>query len=447
MNQNFDIIIIGTGTGGSYAARIAAKAGKKVAIVDDQPFGGTCALRGCNPKKSMVSQVELADWYNRMSKTVFKDSKKAVIDFKKLAKFKKTFVQNVTKYRESAYSDLGITQLHGQAEFINKNTIQIKNQTYSAKKFLIASGSTPRPLDFEGSNHMITSDEFLNLQELPKKLIFIGAGFISLEFAFIAAKAGSQVDIFVRNNRILTQFDEDMVKLINKSAEENGIQIHCNTDVMSIAQKGKKFIVKTNKAKDFEADLILNATGRIPKIAALHLENAGVDYSVKGIKTNTQMRTRSKNIYAAGDCTDSGFPQLAPVAKVQGEAAIHNILNFRKTKPNLDILPSVVFTQPRLATVGLTEAQAKAQKLNYKINTEHTGKWASNRYVGEEHSAYKIIIDKKSDLILGAHIVGYHADEVINVIALAMKTRMTATELKNTILAYPTMGSSMKDML
>lgn len=450
MNETYDVVVIGTGAAGITGAYRCCEAGLKVAVVDERPFGGTCALRGCDPKKVLYASAEIMEGYRKLLEHgVF--SGEIEIDWGNLINFKKTFIEDIPVNREREFKEAGIDTYHGTAAFLRRNTLRVGEKELLAGHFLIASGSNPKNLDLEGKDYMLTSDDFLDLTIMPEKIVFIGGGYISMEFAGIAAMAGIEVSIIHRGSTILKGFDPDLVKFVQKTYGEMGVELILNAQVQSLEKVSRGFTVESSTQEGeviTEGDLVFHGAGRVPNIQALDLDKAGVKTVDRGIKVNEYLQSVScPHIYAAGDCAASGSLALTPVSTIEGEVAADNILNTNSRKLNFSCIPTVVFTMPPLASVGLSEKEAISRKLNYRKNFGETGSWYSSRRLGIKHSGYKVLIEKDTDKILGAHLFAPHADEIINLFALAIEKGLTARDLKNTMYSYPTGSSDIRYML
>lgn len=440
--KKYDLIVIGTGSAGSGVAYQCRKAGWKVAIIDSLPFGGTCALRGCDPKKILYGVAEIIERTKDMNKKGMEKEYK--INWGDLMKFKNSFTNLIPKGNENAFRKTGIDAYYGQAMFLDKKFLQVGDKKLESKYFVIATGSKPRELKIPGEENVIKSDEFLSLKTLPKEIIFIGGGFVSFELAHIAAMAGSKVKILHRGENPLGQFDPDLVKLILEEFKEKGIEIFTNVPVSKIEKRNNKLIVYS-KNKKFTAGMAVHGAGRTPNINALNLEKAGVKFSEKGIKTNQYMQTLNPKIYAGGDCAELGLP-LTPVAGLQGRIIANNLLNKTKIKFNNPLTTSVVFTYPPLASVGLTEKEAKEKKVKYQKSFIDTSSWYNPKRIGLKHSAVKILTDK-NDKIIGAHLLYPNADEIINLFLFIMKNNLRTDEIKDYLMAYPSSAYDIKYMI
>ncbi len=449
MKNIFDLIVIGAGAAGMGAAMKCKRGGLDVAIVDARPFGGTCALRGCDPKKILVGAAELMDWNQRMKGKGFDGA--GEMNWADLMAFKRTFTDHVPENREKSLQEAGITTLHGHAKFIEENKIQVEDQIYEAKYIVIATGSMPISLSFEGSEHVIDSEAFLELEKLPNKVVFVGGGFIAFEFAHIVARTGAEVHIIETQDEPLANFDQDIVKMLLEKSKEIGIQVHKGTNVESVSKDNDEFIVRCLKNKqkvDIKCGLVVNGAGRIANIAGLDLEAGKIEHINKGILVNEYLQNISNfAVYATGDVVISHGLPLTPVAVNEGKMAAANILKGNFLTPDYKVLPTVVFTVPKIGSVGLSEAQVMEKEYIYEIIKVDMSDWYTYKRTNDSFAMAKIIVDKETDLILGAHIMGSYADELINHFALAMQYSISAKEIKRMIYAYPSATSDIGYML
>jgi glutathione reductase (NADPH) len=446
--QRFDLVVLGTGAGASTVATKCRGAGWDVAIVDALPFGGTCALRGCDPKKVLVGAAELVDAARRF--TGHGVTSASTIQWPELMRFKRTFTDPVPARREEALARAGITSFHGRARFVGATTIAVDDDVFDARHVHVATGARPADLKFPGREYLTTSDQFLELDVLPGRILFVGGGYVSFELAHVAARVGAQVTVVHRGQQPLERFDPDLVVLLVERTRHVGIDLHLGTSVESIEKTGDRFRVTAWSEEGplaFGADMVVHGAGRVPAIDDLDLDTAGITHDEHGIAVNEYMQSVSNPaVYAAGDAARGGLP-LTPVASFESYVAASNLLGGNHRTIEYPPIPSVVFTLPPLASVGLQEAEAKENGLKFRVNHARTSTWYSSRRVGEEVSGYKVLVEETTDHILGAHLVGPHADELINLFALAMRAGMTAADLKRTIFAYPTVGSDMPHML
>jgi glutathione reductase (NADPH) len=450
VERQFDLIVIGTGAAGSPVAHKCRQAGWDVAIVDSRPFGGTCALRGCDPKKVLVGAADAIDWTRRMQE---KDvtAPNTRIDWPALMRFKRSFTDPVPESREKGFEKAGIATFHSRARFIDRTKLQVGEDLLSGRFVHIAAGARPATLGIDGEEHLTTSDQFLELDELPKRISFVGGGYISFEFAHVAARAGAQVQIIHRGARPLQGFDPDLVDKLVQASRNADIDVRLSTDVKSIKQAHGLFIIKASvdgAEEAFETDIVVHGAGRVPDIDDLDLDAANIEREKKGVAVNEYLQSISNTaVYAAGDAAASGGPPLTPVASMQAQIVATNILGGNHRKPNYEGIPTVVFTIPPLAAVGLQEEDAKNQGLKFKTNYDDTSNWYSSRRINLKHSAFKVLVEESSGRILGAHLLGAHAEETINLFGLALRARLKAEDLRAMIYAYPTHASDVAHML
>src|SRR6202162_6417347 len=450
MTRQFDVIAIGTGSAASAVASRCREAGWQVAIVDSRPFGGPCALRGCDPKKVLVGAAESVDWTRRMKGKGIQAAE-LQIDWPELMRFKRSFTEPVPKRREDGFAKTGIAAFHGAARFAAQTTVEVGKETFVGRYIVIATGQVPADLEIPGAEHLTTSDQFLELDELPRRILFIGGGYIAFEFAHVAARVGSQVTVLHRGPRPLALFDPDLVDQLVERTRELGIDVHLGTEAIGIEKNSAHLIVRalaSGETATFQAEMVVHAAGRVPEINDLNLDAAGDEWEKRGVRVNEFLQSVSiPAVYAAGDAAASGGPPLAPVASYEGLIVAVNLLQGNHQRPNYLGVPSAAFTIPSLAAVGLSERGACEQKLKFRVNKEMASAWYSSRRVAETHSGYKVLVEEGTDRVLGAHILGSEAGEVINLFALAIRSGMRATDLKHMIFAYPTCGSNITRML
>ncbi|MDO9236248.1 MAG: NAD(P)/FAD-dependent oxidoreductase [Aquabacterium sp.] len=448
MTKQYDLVVIGTGTAAMTAAMRVRAAGWTVAIIDHRPFGGTCALRGCDPKKMLIGGADAFDHARRMhGKGVTGDLQ---IDWQKLMAFKRTFTDPVPEKMEQRYREKGIDAYHGKARFLGRNTVQVAGDVLEGKHILLASGAEPIKLNIPGELHMMDNDGFLALEALPKRIALVGGGYIAAEFSHVAARAGAKVTILQHGARMLKEFDPDLVGWLMASFDALGIDVQTNTSVERIEKTPggyQVFSTMDGKQSMVEADLVVHAAGRAPAFDDLDLDAAGVETEKGQLKLNEFLQSvLNPSVYAAGDAARMG-PPLTPVSSHDAKVVAANLLKGNHQKANYKGVPSVAFTIPPIATVGLSEAKAKEKGVKVRIQTERAPTWFTARQQAEPVYGYKILIDDETDLILGAHLVGPHVDEVINIFALAIRHGLTTENLKTTMFAYPTGASDIGSML
>lgn len=445
-NQEFDTIVVGSGTSAYYAVDGLIKAGRRVAIVDERPYGGTCALRGCQPKKYLVSNAEAVAMASHLvGRGIVAEPK---TDWQSLQALKNAFLEGQSEAEVKNWQEAGVATFHGRAVMSGEDEVTVGHNRLKAQHIVLATGATPRRSDVPGAGHIHDSEYFLNLPDLPNRILFIGGGYISFEFAHIAIHAGAEkVTILHRSSRPLKAFDQDIVKTVLKAGEAEGIKVVLNESPRAVEFAEKGFAVRGSKGVFYEADLIIEGIGRVPNLSVLKDGCGKVDSSLQGVTVNEFLQSVSNpRVYAVGDCAATGY-MLAPVADEEGKTAARNILEGNIKTIDYSVIPRVVFTIPGIGSVGLTEEQAKQQELDFRVNRGMTTQWPSSKRIGEEHGSYKILIDNQTNEILGAHIARYNSCEAINVLALAMKHKIKASDLAEFMWAYPTITSDLKYMV
>jgi len=448
MQMRHDLVVIGTGTAAMTAAMRVRAAGWSVAVIDVRPFGGTCALRGCDPKKMLIGGASAIDHARRMEgKGV---SGEVHINWPDLMAFKRGFTDPVPAKHEQLYANKGIATYHGRARFTGRNTIEVNGQLLEVKYVLIAAGAEPVKLSIAGDEHLITNEEFLALPQLPRRIVLVGGGYIAAEFSHIAARAGAQVTILQQGERMLKGFDPDVVGWLMGAFEAIGIDVRLQATVGSIEKGDSGYQVHALQRGQpvlLQADLVVHAAGRAPAFDALDLQAAGVTTEGGRLKLNEYLQSVSNPaVYAAGDAAQKG-PPLTPVSSHDAKVVAANLLEGNHRTPNYNGVPSVAFTIPPIAAVGLTEAQARAQGGKVRVKSQKASDWFTARQAAEPVYGFKVIVDENTDQVLGAHLVGPHVDETINVFALAIRHGLTAEDLKTTMFAYPTGASDVGYML
>jgi glutathione reductase (NADPH) len=449
VTMTLDVIVLGTGSAAQNVAYTCRASSWSVAVVDSRPFGGTCQLRGCDPKKVLVGVAELVDWSRRMQgKGV--SAPGLSLNWPDMMRFKRTFTDPVPERTERSFAGAGITTWHGWARFVDRTTVQVGDETLLGRHIVIATGARHASLGIPGEEFLTTSTQFLELDDLPPRIVFVG-GYIAFEFAHIAARAGAHIQIFHRGARPLAKFDPDLVSQLVQATRELGVEVHLNMTVTAIERRSDHVLVHARIGEQehtAEADLVVHAAGRVPEIDDLDLDAAGVECQQDGVSVNAYLQSvTNPAVYAAGDAVASGGFPLTPVAGMQGDIVARNLVEGNRHTPNYTGIPSVLFTTPPLARVGLDEEAAHAQGLRFKIHHGDTSDWYSSRRVALPHTGFKVLVEEGTDRLLGAHLLGLHAEEIINLFGMAIRTGLRATDLKQMVYAYPTSASDSSFMV
>ncbi len=449
MATHFDLIVVGSGSAAIAAATRCRAAGWQVAMADSRPFGGTCALRGCDPKKVLVAAAEAVESSRRLERKGV--AGKPLISWPELMRFKRTFTAPVPQAREEQLRKAGIAAFHGRVRFTGPHALQIGDEAAEAGRVVIAAGAKPARLNIPGEEHLTDSEQFLELNELPRRIVFVGGGYISFEFAHIAARAGAAATILHLDGRPLAAFDPDLVGTLVRRTRALGVQVELDSPVRAIERTAEGLTVHAGPAaapRAFAADLVVHGAGRVAEIEDMGLDAAGVAWERRGVRVNEYLQSvTNPNVYAAGDAAATAGAPLTPVAGYEGQIAAANLLEGNHRTADYAGMASVAFTIPPLAAVGLREEAARQQGLRFRVQAENTGGWYSSRRVGEEYSGFKVLIEEGSERILGAHLLGPHAEETINLFALAIRAGLRASDLKDELFSYPTHASDVRYML
>ena len=435
---DFDLFVIGGGSGGVRAARIAAGHGARVAMAEEKYLGGTCVNVGCVPKKLMTYAAHFA--------CDIKDAKgygwtipKAEHDWSAFIAAKDKEIDRLNTVYGNMLVNAGVTILRGKAIFNDAHTIQVGPDTFTAEKIVIATGGKANRIDHNGCELGITSDDFFYLKERPERALFIGAGYISLEFACVLNRLGSHTTVFHRGDKVLRGFDEDLRDHIGEELEKQGIDIVYNAPMIMSIDKSVdgSLLVSTNDGKQASFDMVLYGVGRLPNIEGLGLEKIGVDTTPQGvIKVNDDFKTSVDHIYAIGDVTD--IINLTPAALAQGHVLADNLFGGMSRSQSWDDIPTAVFTNPPLATCGPTEEEALKKYGKLRV---YCSKFRPMKYVladRDEKTFMKLLVDDKTDKIVGAHMMGSDTPEMMQAIGVAIKAGATKADFDATIGIHPT---------
>lgn len=458
MSRQYDVVVIGSGAAASGVASRVRQAGRSVAIVDSRPFGGTCALRGCDPKKVLVSAAEAVRAAQRLAGRGV--GGEVSIGWAGLIAFKRTFTDPVPPQRARGFHEAGIDAFQETARFTGPRQLSVGGAVLEARNIVLAAGAEPVPLGIPGEDLAMTSEGFLSLEALPQRVVFIGGGYIAAEFSNIAALSGAQVTVLQRGERMLTGFDPDLVGWLMGSFRSMGITVATGVKVEAIerveaaadrqgAPRGFRLRYSSRAgAASVDADLVVHAAGRRPALQALELEAGAVALDDHGrLRLNLWLQSVSNPaVYAAGDAAERG-PPLTPVAGRDAEIVASNLLDGNTRVAEYQGVPTVAFTLPPIAAVGLGESAARAVCPNVRVRCGRASDWYTARRLAEPVYGFKILIDEASRRILGAHLLGPAAEDTINLFALAIREKLTTDSLREAVFAYPTAASDIGYML
>jgi len=433
---DYDLITIGAGSGGVRASRMSSGMGARVAVVENLRTGGTCVMRGCVPKKLLIYGAHFAEDFEDSSGYGWTpgDNK---FDWPKLIAAKDKELDRLEGVYHNILKNAGVTELNGTGKLVDNHTVDVNGKTYTAETILIATGGWPSMPPVPGIEHVITSNEALDLPELPKRIIIVGGGFIAVEFAGIFNALGSDVHEIIRADNILRGFDDSVRTGLRDEMTKKGITIHSGINVTNIEKQADgTFLMSFDNAEPLETDVVMYATGRAPNTKGIGLEEVGVELDRKGaIVVDEYSKTNIDNIYAIGDVTDR--MNLTPVALAEGMAFAKTLYDNTPVSMAYDNIPSAVFSQPPIGTVGLTEEQARERgEVDIYLSSFKPMKFTlSGR---DEKSMMKIIVDRKTDVVVGCHMMGMDAPEIIQGIAIAMKCGATKAQFDSTVGIHPT---------
>jgi glutathione reductase (NADPH) len=447
MSNKFDIIIIGGGNGGFGVSAIAAEAGKSIAFIESLDFGGTCPNRGCTPKKVLVAAAQSMETISNAGVHGI-DVGPATLDWTALIDRERDMVSGVPGGMAGLAEKRG-TVCRGAAKFTGPNTVDVEGTILEADNIVIATGSKPRNLPIPGADLMITSDEVLSERELPGEIVFIGGGVIAMEFSHVYARAGAKVTILEVAPRLLPRMEADAVDILRSEAERVGVTVRTGVKVNAITQAdGRLQVAYEHEGESLivQADRVVNGAGRVANVDELDLDAGNIAHDGPAIAVDEYLRSTSNPaVWVVGDALTTS-PQLSPVATYEGKIVGENIVNGPSATTDYSVLPSSVYTIPAYSSVGLTEEQAQEAVPNLRVSASDMTGWFSAKSYAETAAWSKILIDEDNDRIVGAHIIGHHGEDLINLFVLAMKNGITASALKDTIFAYPTFSSDVKNM-
>ncbi|MEM9622004.1 MAG: NAD(P)/FAD-dependent oxidoreductase [Pseudomonadota bacterium] len=447
MSKHYDIIIIGGGNAGLGVSAVAAEAGKSIAFIEGRDFGGTCPNRGCTPKKVLVAaghtlhEIERAQAHGIRVNEPTLDWTHLIDRAQDMISFIPDAIAGVAEKRGDVY--------RGFARFTGPDSVEVNGEVLTADHIVIATGSKPRALPIPGAELMITSDEVLSERAQPQEVIFVGGGVIALEFAHVYQRAGTQVTILEVMPQLLPRLETDAVAQLRAETERLGVRVHTGVSVSSIDADGDRLAVNVEidgKPQRLVADRVVNGAGRVANVDSLDLDAAGVEHDGVAIALDKTLRSVSNpRVYVAGDALVQS-PQLSPLATWEGRIVGENIVNAAGIEPDYQVVPSVVHTVPSLATVGLSEAEAEAEGRDVEVSVNDMTGWFSGKSYAETVAWSKVLVDRSTDEIVGAHLVGHRAEELVHIFGLAMQHGISATKLRTTQFAFPTFSSDVKNL-
>ncbi len=438
--MQYDIAIIGGGTGGYVAAIKAAQMGKKTCIIEKQRLGGTCLNVGCIPTKILLRSVEaLKEVKNSAVFGVINaDVSNASLDLKKVQERKKTVTNQLVDGINILLLKNKVEIIQEEAKLINKHTIKVADKEITAENIILATGSTPKELNIKIDEEadIITSAEALDMDEIPKDIVIIGGGVIGIEFAYFLSSIGTKVTIVEFLDRILPMVDEEITDLVSNQLSEMGIEVLTSAKVTEI-KEDKVIFEKDGNLKEIKTNKVLMAVGRTPNVKNLNLEEVGVNIKKGAIFTDERLQTNIAGIYAIGDV--NGKAMLAHTASMEGIIAVENICG-KDSKIDYSKIPSAIYIQPEVASVGLTEAEAKTKYDEIKVGRFPLIGNGKAKVAGDDRGLVKVIANSKYNEIVGVHMYCVHATDMISEATLAMNLECTAEEIAKSIHPHPTIS-------
>jgi glutathione reductase (NADPH) len=433
---DYDLLVIGAGSGGVRASRVAAQLGAKVAVVEERYLGGTCVNVGCVPKKLL--------WYGAHFGELFADAAgygweggSPRFDWATLIANKDREISRLNGVYDRLLQGAGVEIVHGHATLTGPNSVQVGERSITARHILLAVGGWPWVPELPGREHVITSNEVFHLKTLPRRTVVVGGGYIAVEFAGIFHGLGSKTEVLYRGELFLRGFDDELRQHLAKEMLKKGVGVRFDTDVARVERRDDELIVHLKGGGTIACDCVLFATGRKPLLEGLGLESAGVAVSVKGtIIVDEAFRTNVDSIFAIGDAI--GGMELTPLALAQGMSVAHNLFGDGLPAPDLDYIPTAIFSQPPMATVGFSEEQARKRFGNIAVFSAEFTPLLHTLSNNPERMLMKLIVDKASDRVVGAHMAGAEAGEIIQGLAVAIRAGATKAQFDATLGIHPT---------
>jgi glutathione reductase (NADPH) len=446
-SYDYDLFVIGGGSGGVRSARVVASLGKKVAIAEEYRFGGTCVIRGCVPKKLFVYAAQYREHFEDAAGfgwTVGESS----FDWKKLIAAKDAEITRLEGLYKKGLSGANAEILETRAELIDAHTVRLvkTGQTVTAKTIVIATGGRPNPhAALPGHELCISSNEAFHLEELPRSIVIAGGGYIAVEFANIFHGLGVETTLIYRGEEILSRFDHDLRRGLHEAMVAKGIRILCHDMLQSVAKSGDGLLVETLNNGALNADVVMLALGRVPNAQGLGLEAAGVKTDERGaIVVDEYSRTSVENIYALGDVTDR--VQLTPVAIHEAMCFIETEYKNNPTKPDHETIATAVFSQPEIGTVGLSEEEAGKRYQDLEVYRAQFRPMKATLSGRAEKMVMKLIVDAASRKVVGAHILGHDAGEMAQLLGITLKAGCTKDDFDRTMAVHPTAAEELVTM-
>jgi glutathione reductase (NADPH) len=431
----YDLLVIGAGSGGVRAARVAASLGARVAIIEAHAFGGTCVNVGCIPKKLLVYASEFPEQRHDASFYGWTTSR-ADFDWPALIRHKNREITRLNGIYERMLVDAGVEIVRGHARFVDPHTLDVNGRRLRGAHILIATGGEPYRLHIPGRELGVTSDDVFYLESLPRSVAITGGGYIAVEFAMVFRGLGVETHLVFRADRVLRGFDDDVRDAITRELLARGVRLHSDAEIVEFRDVDGATAVLT-RSHEVRADLLVHATGRRALVERLALDAAGVELDTAGfIRVDAELRTSAKHIFAAGDVV--GHLALTPIALAEGTFVARHLFGEGATPVDYELVPTAVFGSPPVATVGLTEAEARERYRTVKVFMSTFRPLKLTLTDRQERTMMKLVVDAETDRVVGCHMVGADAGEIVQGLAVAMKAGATKAIFDATIGIHPT---------
>jgi glutathione reductase (NADPH) len=441
---DYDLLVIGAGSGGVRASRFATtQHGKRVGVIENSRVGGTCVMRGCVPKKLLVYGAHFAEAFEDAQGYGWR-SDNPTFDWESLINAKSAELDRLEDVYHRILREAGVDEITGTGRVTDPHTVDVDGKALTAEHILIATGGWPFMPEIPGIDHVITSNEALDLKELPARMVIVGGGYIAVEFAGIFNALGVEVDLIIRADNILRGFDDAVRNALRDEMTNKGIRIHCDCQVNSIEPSNNgpsingtdsRYSLRIGQAEFLDTDLVMYATGRRPNTAGLGLEEVGVELAKNGaVIVDAYSKTAVDSIYAIGDATDR--VNLTPVALAEGMAVINTLYGDQPVAVDYTNIPSAVFSHPPIGSVGLSESQAREEH-EVDIYMSRFKPMLHTLSGRDEHAMMKLVVDRRTDKVLGVHMVGADAPEIVQGFAVALKGGATKAHFDATVGIHP----------
>ena len=441
--KQYDVVFIGSGHAAWHAALTLKHAGKDVAIIEKDTIAGTCTNYGCNAKILLEGPYEVLEESAQYNGII--QSQDLHVNWENLMDYKKQVINPMNGMLKGMFEQQGIDVYMGAGVIKDAHTVTVNDEALQTENIVIATGQHSNKLDIEGKELTHDSRDFLSMDELPKRMTFIGVGIISVEFASIMIKSGVEVTLIHHSDKPLKGFNQTHVTQLIKKLEDEGVHFYFDEETQKVEKIGEAYKVSTASGLTIDTDYVLDATGRNPNVEGIGLDQVGIEYSKKGISVDGHLRTNVSNIYASGDVLDKAIPKLTPTATFESNYIAAHILGMTQDEIQYPAIPSVLYSLPRLSQIGVS-VQGAEQNERYTVKHIPFGKQMAFEYKNETDAEMYVVLDEEKRLV-GADIYGVDAADLVNLLVFIINQRMTAQDLNQLIFAFPGASSGVIDML